>query len=810
MSILALGKVPRIGDSPPKIEAPEAPAGASLAGRDTEYLRVRGVSRETAEAAGLYTATRPAQIPGAFSQGQRRRAPALVAPHLSPSGAVGWQKRDYHPGKDRKGRPIKWASPPKERASVVLAVHPWTADEARTGTGPLWLPEGLTRMLALAELGIPAASYAGAYNWQKGGEPLECFDHLNLPGRVLYDVPDADYRTNEQVHDQLAERTKFLESRGARVLVVSVPEVNGKRDAGLDDFIGAGGDPLELARNARPFEPVDVGRERLRKDERLRSGVALVRRSVAALESRTRIDCSALAVARYMVEESATKHGKARERGVKVRPSLRQIAAGVRIGGLASVKKALEHLEGVGFMEPVKEKKRPNEAASYLLLYPWGGGSALGEHIGGSGARRGEGQEHRAQRDTLQGNPLTQRDSLPRVHSTHIPMKSATGHEKPPPLRNSKLVHTYARKEGRRVVVHSDYFRRYDKKGEAIFRYVLEGDGAGRVELHEKFGSRTSRLGRFWSTWVAPMLKDGVLVEDGAGVVPAPDWPEALERVRGRTDEEGDNRRQDRKYKDQSEAFRRRHEGPPGDDPGHSTDEEKAHYAEIRRRNEERDRERVEAERRQLARPAEDFVLETFAAGLERVRLGLLEDLWRDRGGLKWHLRLALRNLRCRARPLAEHPGELFVHPPEIPPSEAEAEGPDEAAIDPPDPAPKARGNGDVAVLPMSKHRKESGPENLSKLDIQTPPDERGRCNPHPTKHNIGDGPESDVSGTKNERDAERRGAELYVKPTKKTGPDKGLPKKVAGVHLHGPECECWLCEDDMPTTSYAGIGGTA
>jgi hypothetical protein len=120
-------------------------------------------------------------------------------------------------------------------------------------------------------------------------------------------------------------------------------------------------------------------------------------------------------------------------------------------------------------------------------------------------------------------------------------------------------VHEYARKDDRRVVVDSRYYPRYGKKPAAIIRYVLEAGRVHERELHEKYGSPTSRLRDFRRTWLEKkMLRDGVLVRDGGWILPAPDWPEALERVRVRTDEEADNRRQDEKCAEQGRTFRER------------------------------------------------------------------------------------------------------------------------------------------------------------------------------------------------------------------------------------------------------------
>jgi hypothetical protein len=38
-------------------------------------------------------------------------------------------------------------------------------------------------------------SYAGCYAWKQDGEPLRCWDYVNLNGRLVLDVSDADYRT---------------------------------------------------------------------------------------------------------------------------------------------------------------------------------------------------------------------------------------------------------------------------------------------------------------------------------------------------------------------------------------------------------------------------------------------------------------------------------------------------------------------------------------------------------------------------------------------------------------------------------------
>jgi hypothetical protein len=521
-------------------------------------------------------------------------------------------------------------------------------DEVRNGTSPLWSVEGLTRAAAVAPYGIPAVAYAGCFSWQADGKPLRCWDYVNLEGRLVYVVPDADWRTNENVQKGLEGQVSFLESRGARVLVIPVPEIDGDEHTGLDDAIARGMRPEALARGARPFERADVGRERLRRDEGLRRFIVEKLLEVEELPARKAGECNAVKVARYLVGTAALRHGKLEERGVRVRPGARQIAAGVRIG-LQTTHKALKHLEGIGFLERLEGRRGPKEAASYLLLYPWRGGSELSEHIGTEGAREGESQENRTENGGKPESSLSERVSYLCVHSTRGVVKREKESEKVPALRNSKLVHTFGRREGRRVVVDSQYFRRYGAKREEIIRLVLELGGAPEEEIHERFGSRSSRLRDFRRTWLRPMLNDGVLVRDGAHILPAPDWREALERVRTRTDEEADNRRQDerfaesrRKYREHIAAVRRGEIPAKADREGELLGKERtAEILEEQRPNWERAR--VEEQRAKVGTTAAVFLADEME-GVLALRWQELRARWTQRGGRGEDLRLAVQD----------------------------------------------------------------------------------------------------------------------------------------------------------------------
>src|SRR5215211_4684696 len=712
---------PRRGEASPGGWTCLKPEGATLSEHDVRYLADRGVDLQTAQAADYWSATRPSEVPDVYSAYFRRQTPALIAPHYSPDGrTVSFQMHPLRPRADSRGRIQKWVSPKAEAAPVILSCHPWTADEVRNGDGPLWACEGLTRGHALAPLSIPAVTYPGCWSWQQGGKPLECWQHTNLAGRLVYLVPDADHTIKENVQKALAAQVAYLESEGATVLLVRVPEVNGDPDAGLDDYIAAADDPAAaveaLKRDARPFVPADAGRERLKKDERLRLAVAEVRRGLEALETRTRGECSAYALAHYLVGE-AERHGKTAERGLLVRQSRRQIASGVRVA-LATVSKTLKRLKEVEFLEPVAGSRAQHEAASYLLLYPSGGGSEFSEHIEGQGAAGEEETETGKEGESS----LSTRESFLSVHLTRGAMKSVNGREKLPALRNSKLVHEYARKDGRRVVVDSRYYPRYGKKCEAIIRYVLEAGKVHERELHEEFGSPTSRIRDFRRTWLEKkMLRDGVLVRDGAWILPAPDWPEALERVRERTGEEEDNRRQDERYAEQGRTFRARLAGErrgtvakPETVPELAGPERTAEI--VARALEREDVAIIEEQRRKVGETAEVFIHDRLHE-LGSIRMEMLREVWADRGGNPSHIWRTAKRMGCRFRKLPEYDNALFVYPP--------AAGPPSGHVE------SSLRREHLRLLENVEAEEPAPiPPNLTKPDTESPPEEGWRSHP--------------------------------------------------------------------------------
>jgi hypothetical protein len=176
-----------------------------------------GISPEVIAARPYYTAAKRADVPEVFKGKQRRRG--LVIPTYSPSGERGYRLRPERP--ISRGR--KYEQP--AGVGCILDVHPFNLERAWDVSVDLWIVEGEKKADSLTSRAECAIALSGVYNWQREGEPLPCWEHVPLDGRTVYVAFDSDVLTNWQVQLALKRLVAFLEGRGARVMVVYLPEV---------------------------------------------------------------------------------------------------------------------------------------------------------------------------------------------------------------------------------------------------------------------------------------------------------------------------------------------------------------------------------------------------------------------------------------------------------------------------------------------------------------------------------------------------------------------------------------------------------
>ena len=325
-----------------------------------------GISPDVAAARGYRTIRHRSEVPAEFANWQRRLG--LLVPTHSPSGTSGHQLRPERPIKRKKGNAPKYET--AEGAEIRLDVNPLMLEEVRAGAGDLWLTEGCKKVDALTSQGLPTVGIIGVWNFAEPGSksrvPLPCWAHVRTKGRRVYVVYDADASTNPDVQEALRRLVAMLEGLGAKVLVVYLPEVNGDGKAGVDDYLAGGGTVAELRMMAGPYRPVDVGAERMSRDEKLRAAVEDLERRWWDEEWKGRGGHTERDVAHQLIE-AATRCGKLHADGLRVKVSWGVLQVGAKVAR-KTLAKALARLEERGFLYRDNEGRKAATTGAFVLV----------------------------------------------------------------------------------------------------------------------------------------------------------------------------------------------------------------------------------------------------------------------------------------------------------------------------------------------------------------------------------------------------------------------------------------------------------
>jgi hypothetical protein len=625
-----------------------------------------GIDPEVAAERGYRTIRRRSDMPPGFAKKKRRLG--LLIPMYSPDGTTtGCQLRPDRPYRNEGGKPYRYACPTGAR--VIADVHPRMMGAAADPDVPLWITEGVKKGDALTSRGRCAISLIGVWNFRlkRSPEMLPCFNYVALQGRRVFVVYDSDVMVKPEVQKALYRLVGDLEGRGARPLVVYLPDAPGGGKQGVDDYLAAGGSVEQLEKWARPFDWAGIAAVRLARDDRLWAVVGRLRAAAATLPARRRGECSARAIIRDLIA-TAEREGKVRPGGVAVARSMRAIARGAEIGSLRAVREGLDRLEAAGRIRRVDEPGRAeHQPATYLLLDPEGEGARKGYKMGeaqakGEASRKGKGKGDE-QNASSADYPLG-------VSLTRAPSDSAV-----PELRWPKVILSWERRDGRRVVADAHYVVRLGKKRREIIACLYDRGISGEEELWREFrASPRTRLRAFRKTWLAPLAADGIIEKAGGGWRVTANWRAALDAARERDGEIEDARRQAERYADQSRKWRRRAETIADPEPA-------LRGREPVRRTLEANRERwrragTEAERQKVGVSPGVFVADELE-GATGCRWAEMRERWQARGGRAEHLRTAVASGPFRFVREASD-GQLYVY----------REGALPAAAKPTEPAP--------------------------------------------------------------------------------------------------------------------------
>jgi hypothetical protein len=620
----------------------------TLSDSHSRQLKGSDIALHVAAARGYRTIRHRSEVPDEFADWQRR--PGLLVPTHSPDGQTkGHQLKPNEPIRRKDGSAPKYETP--TGSTVALDVNPLMLEAVQQGEGDLWITEGCKKVDSLASRGEPAVGFIGVWNMAvpktKGTVPLPCWQHVRLRGRRVIIVFDADARLNHNVQEALGRAVMMLESLEAIVLVVYLPAVNDDGKAGVDDYLAAGGTVAELRMMAGAFQPVDVGTERLSRDEKLRAVVEDLERRFYEFgrEHGRKSTGGETAQDVYLkLIEAARRNGKIHRDGIRVQKAHGPLALEAKVSSRTLVK-CIERLEKWGVLYRDNEARKSKQAGHFVL-------NAGVKHKGETGIAEGTVSERR--------DPCTLQPRAPRLMWSRAKWKPSKKM-----IRAHRLGKLSMLREPREGV------KRMGKRRGHLFDAL---DCAGGTLTLRELGAITGR--RPWDLVRRKKTEKGreglliwperagIVVIDGDTVSLAPDWLDRLETERelGEEIEMADiaERRYERKRADYHEH------GPieamPTEDPPQLMGPERVEEI-VRDRAKEDLEARIEDQRRKVGITVETFIFDRLKA-LGRIRLALLMEVYADAGGDPWEVPPALRRMGCRIERLHEFGNRQFVFPP--------------------------------------------------------------------------------------------------------------------------------------------------
>jgi len=604
-----------------------------------------GISPEIAAERGYFTAARRSEVPEAFKDYQRK--PGLVVPMYSPDGeTVGYQLR---PDKPCKGGPT-YVNP--GGISPVVDVHPRMRDEVRRGDGPILITEGAKTGDAATSLGIPTVVLAGVWMWcvpkVKPYRLKPCFDHIRLKGRELLVAFDSDCMTKEGVQGALAAFVAALEERGAVVKVIYLPDAPDGSKQGVDDYFVAGGTVKEMLMLARDFSPVDVGRVRLSKDALLRAGVEDLMRRWWQEEWKGRGGHSERDIALVMMQIAAER-GVVHADGVRAEMSWGELQVRAKVSR-RTLAKRLVGLEERGFHYRDNEGRKRDKTGAFVLR-------AKVDHEGKS-----YGDKEKATQELQKCDPgglhLRALPDVPRLRWSQ---------PKFTPKKRGFVTGTRKVRESKPIPARERIERLGKIRGAVVDALVVLGEG-GTMTLVELCAVLHRKRARDVRRRILPMLEEsGVIEVDGDVIRLAHEWREALEAERREKGEiEADELAEDRR-KRKSRAYRERDKAPvskPSKAGLAAVERGQAMRTEKRLNEHEEHQAKARAAELEAKRFAKRFVYERIRE-LGQIRLGLLQEVLHDAGGVPMYALPAAKSLGCDVERLPEFGDKPFVLAPQ-------------------------------------------------------------------------------------------------------------------------------------------------
>jgi hypothetical protein len=537
-----------------------------------------GISPEVVAERGVRTVSGGrGELPAVFSWRQKRRGGGVLFTVHRPGGETSWVFRPDKPNPEDPGHKYELPSKHYGGPGNILDVHPRMRPLLDELSVPLVFVEGIKKADAVTSRGAVAVGISGVWNWLSEGEPISDMWEIPVEGRRVYVCFDSDMLRNPNVQMGAERLAEHLSGRGAEVWIVYLPDQPDGSKTGADDFLAGEGTLEELLGLARPFDPEDLQREKLSRNELLRRALDHLMRHEDEMPAKSRRDCSKRAAWRACLT-LAERRGELVEDGIEVRiPAL----TGAELAAMSqpTFSACMRDLAEDGYIRRI-EREHSEQALSYVLLVSRG---VLLSKNGGSGGAGEKGEGGQGSDGPHHGYKVI--PPLPELRWSSPGRKARRG-----VVQGTRRV-----RQGRSLMEDVPSIRRPGKKRLEILRYLIESGGsASRAELLERFGGPKTTwrdfkrqaladlLGRRRQYQGQPLTVGPPIIElDGDGVHLVENWQEALAEHRALGEEEAAAIRQKVDHLRQRAAYRKRNETKANRAP---TEEEMAEGREERQK----------------------------------------------------------------------------------------------------------------------------------------------------------------------------------------------------------------------------------
>src|SRR5215208_4963851 len=568
-----------------------------------------GIDPPIAAERGTFTASRGKDVPQ--DHGWLPKKPGIVFPIHTLDGGMFYRLRS-----DNSGCLPKYMQP--KGYPNRLDIHPRQHERIKQPGGMRYVTEGEKKVDAGVSRGL---LMVGRYS-------------------ILF---DSDITENPNVQMAADRMARLLKAQGAEVSITVLPPSATGGKQGLDDFFANGGTAKEIQLLTTPYEPTTVERVRLTRNEKLRTAVDALWRGWWETEWRGQGGHTDRDLA-LTIMRAAAKHGKVVGGDLRVVKAWGPIMLEAKIGSARTMGKSLARLEARGFIRRDNSDRKEDKPGAFVF----------------PGAARAS-VKYKGKDDGAEGNvtPQVQEGALGTLHLRAPRLRWS----KPKQKAAKKTRRKYRKGEVSYIPDPQEGIRRLGKVRGAVID-ALDAHG-GTMTLDELCITLNHKRPRDVRRRVLPMLvKVGIIHLDGDTISLTEGWALALKRERvGAKEVEADELARVR-YLQKSKAFHNRNTEPePSEGTGAGRRQMRLSHRKRREGLAAMKERAAVATKPEYLQKAEAYTLKRLGE-LGHIRLGLLQDIWRDDGGDPLTISQAVESLGCRTERLPGFGDAIFVYPP--------------------------------------------------------------------------------------------------------------------------------------------------